>query len=57
MLFLREDIPRKLLSVENHPTEGFYVEVNLRKSKWLLCCSYNQVKYKIGFHLENLNRS
>ena len=36
MLFVREDIPCKLLSVENHPMEGFYVEINLRKTKWLL---------------------
>ena len=30
MLFFREDIPCKLLSVENHPVEGFYEESNLR---------------------------
>ena len=36
MLFVREDIPCKLLSVENHPMEGFYVEIKLRKTKWLL---------------------
>ena len=57
MLFVREDIPCKLLSVENHPMEGFYVEINLRKTKWLLCCSYNANRCKIDFHLENLNRS
>ena len=28
MLFVREDIPCKLLSMENHPMEGFYVEPN-----------------------------
>ena len=57
MNFVREDIPCKLLSVENHPMEGFYVEINLRKTKWLLCCSYNPNRCKIDFHLENLNRS
>ena len=30
MLFVREDIPCKLLSVENHPKEGFYIGINLR---------------------------
>ena len=39
MLFVREDIPCKLLSLENKPMESFYVEINLRKTKWLLCCS------------------
>ena len=57
MFFIREDIQCKLLSVENHPMEGFYVETNLRKTKWLLCCSYNPNRCKIDFHLENLNRS
>ena len=31
MLYVREDIPSKLLGVETSPTEGFYVEINLRK--------------------------
>ena len=37
--------------------EGFYVEINLRKTKWLLCCSYNANRCKIDFHLENLSGS
>ena len=57
MLFVREDIPCKLLSVENHPIKGFYVGINLQKTKWLLCCSYNPNRCKIDFHLENLSRS
>ena len=39
MLFVREDIPCKLLSTENHSMEGFHVEINLRKTKWLFYCS------------------
>ena len=39
MLFVKEDIPCKLLSLENKPMESFYVEINLRKTRWLLCCS------------------
>ena len=39
------------------PTEGFYIERNLRKRKWLLCCSYNPDKNNIQFHLENLTKS
>ena len=37
--------------------EGFYVEINLRKAKWLLCYSYNPNRCKINFHLEDLNQS
>ena len=57
MFFVREDIPCKLLYVENHPKEGFYIGINLRKTKWLLCCSYNLNRCKIDFHLENFIRS
>ena len=55
MLFVRKDIPCKILSAENHPMEDFYVKVNLRKTKWLLCCPYNPNRNKIGFHLRNLD--
>ena len=32
--YVREDIPTNLLEVETKPTEGFYVEINLRNDKW-----------------------
>ena len=31
MLYVGEDIPSKFLGVETSPTEGFYVEINLKK--------------------------
>ena len=36
---------------------GFNVEVILRRTKWLLCCSYDLARCKIYFQLENLNQS
>ena len=36
MLYVREDIPSKVLSIENQPIEKFYIENNLRKKKWFL---------------------
>ena len=56
LLYIREDIPAKLLLVENMPTECFFVEINLRKKKWLLCCSYNPHRNGIKHHLEVLGR-
>ena len=44
ILFVWEDIPTKLLSVENSPTEAFFIEINLPKKKWLLSCFYNPNK-------------
>ena len=43
LLYIREDIPSKILKFEpvQNNFEGFFVEINLRKKKWLLSCSYN----------------
>ena len=41
MLFIRSDIPVKVISTDKSPFESFYVELNFRKKKWLLNCSYN----------------
>ena len=48
MLFVREDIPFNLLTIEEKPIERFYVELNLRNSKWLVNCSYNPHKNSIA---------
>ena len=53
IFFVREDTSCKLISAEDHPMEGFSVEINLRKTKWLVFCSYNPIECKINFHLEN----
>ena len=36
MLFVRNDIPSKMISIENLPTEGFLIKLNLRKKRWLI---------------------
>ena len=54
MLYVRADVPSKLLSTELLPMKGFYVEINLQKKKWLLCCSCNPNKNAIKNHLEIL---
>ena len=44
LLYVRENIPTKLLSIEPIPPECFFVELNLGKRKWLISCSYNPHK-------------
>ena len=56
VLFIREDTPSKLLSIEKNSIEAFYIEVNLRKVK-SLNSSCNPNKNNIHAHLENLDRS
>ena len=49
LLFIREDIPTKIISIT--PLKGFegiFVELNFRKIKILLCCSYNPDKNLIS---------
>ena len=43
--------------IDNQPIEGFYIEINLRKKKWLLCGSYNPNRDNIGNHLDSLSRN
>ena len=57
MIFVRKDIPCKLLALEKKPMEGFCIKMNLRKTKWFLCCSYDPGRSNIDFHLEHLNRN
>ena len=43
LIYIREDIPSKLLADHKlpHDIEGIFVELNLRKKKWLLFGSYH----------------
>ena len=57
MLYVREDIPTKLLSHDFPGVESFFVEINLHKKKWLINCSYNPDKSNIVNHLNTISRS
>ena len=46
MLFVREDIQLNLPGIENKPTEGPYITLNLQNDNWLIGCSYNPHKDK-----------
>ena len=51
MLYIREDIPSRLIEKKlRNNSEYFFVEINLRKKKWL-CCSYNSDKNSISAHI------
>ena len=56
MVFVREDISWKLISDEALFIEGMFIELNFRKKKWLLCCSYSPNK-NISDHLEISRRN
>ena len=37
--------------------EAFFVEINLRKEKWIICCSYNPKKSVISEHLQEIGKN
>ena len=50
LLYLREDIPARLLTTSlPKDFEAFFVELNLRKKKILICCSYSPAKFVQSF--------
>ena len=57
LLFVRKDISSNLLVIEKKAIESFFIEINLRNSKWLINCSYNPHKNNTATHLDRLSES
>ena len=57
LLYVREDIPSNLITVDINPIERFYVELNLCNNKWLINCSCNPHKSFIGNHLDAVSKT
>ena len=57
LMYVRDDIPFKSIPMRNSTTEGFFIELKLRKKKWLLCCSYNPHGRFISNHPINIGRN
>ena len=43
LFYMRKDIPSNLLRIDSE-IEAFYIELNIRIKRFLLCCSYNPNK-------------
>ena len=58
LVYVRDDIPSKLLNISyvSSDTECLAIEINLRKTKWLLICSYSPHRNNISNHLMNLSK-
>ena len=54
-LYVRDYIPSKFIPMKN--SEGFFIELNLRKKKWLLCCTYNPSRSFISDHLSTIGNN
>ena len=58
LIFVREDIPSKRLNRHNFPVdmEGIFLEINLRKKKWLLFGSYHPPSQNDEYFFTNLEK-
>ena len=58
LLYVRDDISSCLLTEYKlqDNTECLFIEINIRKKKWLFCCSYNPNKNNISKHLHCLSK-
>ena len=56
-MYVRDDIPCKLIPSRNSTIEDFFIELKLRKKKWFLCFSYNPHRRFIFNHLINIGRN
>ena len=54
---MREDIPSKELKAHTLPDdiEAIFIEINLRKSKWLLCGTYHPPNMDDSYYFNNLS--
>ena len=59
MLYVKEHIPCRMLSkfTFEKEIEAFAIEINLRKVKWLLVCSYNPNFCNLPVHLNAIDKA
>ena len=59
IIYVREDIPCKKLLKHNFPDdiEGLFIEINLRKSKWLLFGSYHPPSQSDQYYFDCVGRA
>ena len=57
LIYVRKDIPSKLITTNFPNAEGFFSEINLRKKKWVISCSYNPHNQTIFPHMQNKGKA
>ena len=59
LIYVREDIPTKQLFKHNFPCdiEGMFIEINLRKTKWLLLGTYHPPSQEDSYYFDTITRA
>ena len=57
--YVREDIPSKILNKHlfSNDIEGIFVEINFRKSKWLLCGTYQPPSQSDHYYFDSTDKT
>ena len=58
MIYVRDDIPSKMLTKHNLPEdiEAAFIELNFRKCKWLLCATYRAPSQNHNYFFDNTDK-
>ena len=57
LVHAREDTPSKLISVNLQNREQFFLEINLRRKKWIIGFSYNPHVSSVSDHVDIMRKS
>ena len=59
MIYIRDDIPSKLLTKHVFPDniKGLFVELNFRKSRWLIMGAYHPPSQSDSYFFEHLDKA
>ena len=59
IIYVREDIPSKILRKHFFPNdiEGVFVEIDFRKSKWLLCGTHHLPSHSDQYYFDNIDKA
>ena len=57
LVHAREDTPSKLVSVNLQNREQFFLEINLRRKKWIIGFSYNPHVSSVSDHVDIMGKS
>ena len=57
LLYMRSNITSTKLNkyIIKNQIEAFFVEIRIRNSTWLLCCSYNPNKLQVASHIQEIS--
>jgi len=56
IIYIREEIPSREIELQSNPEdlETLFIEINIRKTKWLLIAGYNPKKENISYFLNHV---